>query len=256
MGGAIMKALAIQGGFRLLAIDHTPAKVDSLNGEENAASIETADDEAALVRNSDIVLLAIKPQHIGNVYPILKSSLTDDKILVSMCAAVSLKTLSEETGRICPVARIMPNLPAKIRHGVTALCLDDPKLTDEDKALLQQLFMPLGMVAVIPENKFAAFTAVAGCGPAYAALFMEGMQQAAVQLGFTAEQADAIVAATVEGTAALAASERQSFADLRIKVCSPGGVTIRAVNHLERTAVRGHIADAVLAACADDGSLK
>ena len=255
MGGAVMKAFSRRGGYRLAAVDHTPAKIEALNAQ-GGEPIEVCPDEAALIRRSDVVLLSVKPQHVGAVWPSLREALDAGKILVSMCAAVGTDVLRRETGGACPVARIMPNLPAKIGKGVTALCLDDPKLTAEDKDFLRDLFAALGTVVVIPEGKFGAFTALAGCGPAYVALFMEGMQQAAVTLGFTAQQADAIVAGTVEGSAALAMAEKQSFADLRIRVCSPGGVTIHAVNHLERTAVRGHVTDAVLAAYEKDCALK
>ena len=123
---------------------------------------------------------------------------------------------------------------------------------ENDPARNRELFGLLGMAVVLPEDKFPAFSSLAGCGPAYACLFMEGMHNAAVTMGFKADVAKQLVAATMEGTARLAQDSPESFADLRVRVCSPGGVTIYAVNHLERTAVRGHVADAVLAAMRRD----
>ena len=108
------------------------------------------------------------------------------------------------------------------------------------------------MAVVLPERLFPAFTSLVGCGPAFVFLFMEGLLNAGITMGLKASDSRELIAAMVEGTAKLALESGESFADLRVKVCSPAGTTIRGVNHLERNAVPGHVADAVLEALKRD----
>ena len=155
-------------------------------------------------------------------------------------------------GGLCPVVRTMPNLPVIVGKGVFALCFDDPSLSEARKAELLALFQKLGMAVVLPERLFPAFTSLVGCGPAFVFLFMEGLLNAGITMGLKASDSRELIAAMVEGTAKLALESGESFADLRVKVCSPAGTTIRGVNHLERNAVPGHVADAVLEALKRD----
>ncbi len=246
MGAGMVRGLTVHGQLRLIGHDHTRAKLDALNA--GADRVAWAESPEALAEAADVILLAIKPHQVSAVLEQIRPWLSDAKIVLSLAAAVPLSTLSSAVSGLCPVARLMPNLPVLAGKGVFALCLDDPLLTPKQKRLLDDLVRPLGLTLILPEDKFPAFTALAGCGPAYACLIMEGMQNAAITLGFSAAVAKELVAATVEGSARLALEDPASFADLRTRVCSPGGVTIHAVNYLERQAVRGHMADAVLAA--------
>ena len=252
MGGAVVRGLADKHALRLLGHDHTRAKVEALSPADKPGRVEWSDSPEALAAEADIIVLAVKPHQMADMLTRIRPRLDASKLVVSLAAAFSLEQLRRGVDGVCPVARVMPNLPALVGKGVFALCLDDPALTEARKTLLRELFGLLGMAVVLPEDKFPAFSSLAGCGPAYACLFMEGMHNAAVTMGFKADVAKQLVAATMEGTARLAQHSPESFADLRVRVCSPGGVTIYAVNHLERTAVRGHVADAVLAAMRRD----
>lgn len=252
MGGAVVRGLAARHGLRLLGHDHTRAKVDALSPADKPGRVEWSDSPEALAAEADIIILAVKPQQMADMLNRIRPRLDASKLVVSLAAAFSLERLRQGAGGVCPVVRVMPNLPALAGKGVFALCLDDPALSEAHKKLLRDLFGLLGMAVVLPEDKFPAFSSLVGCGPAYVCLFMEGMHNAAVTMGFQAGVARQLVAATVEGTARMALDSAESFADLRGRVCSPGGVTIHAVNHLERTAVRGHVADAVLAAMRRD----
>ncbi|HJB66117.1 MAG TPA: pyrroline-5-carboxylate reductase [Candidatus Mailhella merdavium] len=255
MGGAVLRGLCAHASLKLFGHDHTRAKVESLNPADAPGRIAWVDTPEELARMSDIVILAVKPYQMADMLKQIQPCLGTDKIVVSLAAAVSLDELKQGVQGICPVSRLMPNLPARVGKGVFALCLDDEKLKDAQKVLLQELFRVMGLVLILPDGKFSAFSSVAGCGPAFVCLFMEGMENAAVSLGFRADQARELVAATVEGTAALALQGGLGFADLRRQVCSPGGTTIYGVNHMERTAVRGHVTDGVLAAMRRDEEL-
>lgn len=252
MGGAVVRGLAARHALRLLGHDHTRAKVKALSPTDQPGLVEWADSPEALAAAADIIVLAVKPHQMADMLARIRPKLDASKLVLSLAAAFSLEQLRQGAGGVCPVVRIMPNLPALVGKGVFALCLDDPALTEAHKKLLLDLFGLLGLAVVLPESSFPAFSSLVGCGPAYVCLFMEGMHNAAVTMGFKADVARELVAATVEGTARLALDSPESFADLRVRVCSPAGVTIHAVNHLERTAVRGHVADAVLAALRRD----
>ena len=127
---------------------------------------------------------------------------------------------------------------------------EDPALPKDVFAMILDLFGLLGSTIVLPEKKFNAFMALVGCGPAYVFHFMDALAEAGVTMGFTRQEALELVTQLVLGSAKLAALPGSHPAILREQVCSPAGVTIAAVNHLDRTAVRGHLIDAVLAAYA------
>lgn len=252
MGGAVVSGLTPHSAVRLVGHDHTRAKAEALNPKGQSDRVAWAESPEALTEAADIIVLAVKPHQIVDMLQRIRPKLTEGKLVVSLAAVVTQAALAEGVGHICPVVRLMANLPVVVGKGVFALCLDDPKLTDVQKTLLFDIFHLLGLVVVLPEAKFSAFSSLVGCGPAYACLFMEGMQNAAVAMGFDAKTAKQLTAATVEGSARLALDSPDSLADIRARVCSPGGITIYAVNHLERNAVRGHVTDAVLEALRRD----
>lgn len=255
MGGAVMRGLCAHDSLRLIGHDHTRAKVETLSPAENPNRVAWAETPDQLARQADIVILGVKPHQIADTLAGIRPHLNADKIVVSLAAAVSVEDLKRSVGGVCPVARLMPNLPARVGKGAFALCLDDEALSESQKNLLRNLFRDMGLLLVLPDSRFSAFSSVAGCGPAFVCLFMEGMENAAVAMGFKADQARELVAATVEGAASLALRDGMPFAELRRQVCSPGGTTICGVNHMERMAVRGHVTDAVLEAMRRDREL-
>ena len=244
MGGGVLKGLAAHEGFTLYGHDHTRAKVEALA----EGRIAWAESPLELARRCDVIILAVKPNQMEPMLAEIRPALDAGKVVVSLAAAFTQEKLAEGVQGICPVVRVMPNLPVIVGKGVFALCFDDPSLSEEGRAELLAMFQLMGMAVVLPESQFAAFTSLAGCGPAFVCLFMEGMLNAGITMGLKASVSRELVAAMVEGTARLALESGESFADLRVKVCSPAGTTIRGVNHMERCAVPGHVADAVLEA--------
>ena len=246
MGGGVLKGLVPHGEYRLLGHDHTRAKVEALGGE--ASRVEWAENPFALAKEADVIILAVKPYQMEAMLEQIRPALTPSKIVVSLAAAFSQKKLQEGVGHSCPVVRSMPNLPVIVGKGVFALCFEDPTLQEAQRSLLLEMFQRMGMAVILPEALFSAFSSLVGCGPAFVFLFMEGMLNAAVTMGLKADEARMLTAAMVEGAARLAMESGESFADLRVRVCSPSGTTIRGVNHMERCAVPGHVTDAVLEA--------
>ena len=250
MGGGVLKGLVPHGEYELFGHDHTRAKVEALDAEGHR--VAWAESPRALAEAADVIILAVKPYQMEAMLEEIRPALDGSKTVLSLAAAVSQEKLMQGVAGLCPVVRTMPNLPVIVGKGVFALCFDDPSLSEARKAELLGVFQKLGMAVVLPERLFPAFTSLVGCGPAFVFLFMEGLLNAGITMGLKASDSRELIAAMVEGTAKLALESGESFADLRVKVCSPAGTTIRGVNHLERNAVPGHVADAVLEALKRD----
>lgn len=244
MGSAILGGLAGREGLRLIGYDHSAEKVAALaaSGVEGVTGIE------ALAHASDMVLVSVKPGQVASVLHAALPALDANKVVISIASGVSVASLREAVDGICPVVRVMPNTPAMVGAGVFALCFEDPALNAAQADAVKDLFDALGRVVVLPEEKFNAFTAVVGCGPAYVFHFMEAVVEAAVTLGFTRNDATDMVTDLFAGSVKLASTSDKHLSILREAVCSPAGNTIAAMNQFDRSAVRGHIIDAILAA--------
>ncbi len=248
MGGAIAHGIlrnpGLAGRFTVTGHDLNESLRPAL---EEAGGAWNAD-PAALAGASDFVLLAVKPYQVAALIGRIRSALDAGKTLLSIAAGQPLTALRSALAGVCPAVQIMPNTPALVGEGLFALCLDDPALPDERKSLITDLFTSLGTVFVLPESKMNAFSAVAGCGPAYVYHMMDAVMEAAVTLGFTRKEATDMVCGLFRGSARMVAETGQHPAVLHAGVTSPGGMTIVGTNHLARAAVRGHIIDAILAA--------
>ncbi len=245
MGSAILKGLHGKDGLSLAGYNRSAAKLEQLQRD---VPLHVAVSASELARVADYIVLAVKPAQVAQVLQEIAPELTPDKVIISVAAGVTQAALREDSGGICPVVRCMPNTPAMVGEGIFAMCFDDPALLPACREEIEALFSGIGTVLALEESKFGAFTAVAGCGPAYVFHFMEAVIEAAVTTGFTRKDATDMVVQLFKGSVALAEQSGQHISVLREQVCSPAGVTITAVNHLDRTAVRGHIIDAVLLA--------
>ena len=211
-----------------------------------------AADALTLARKADIILLAVKPYQVADVLRDIAPALGPKKLLISLAASVRLAalqdTLKRESGN-CPVMRVMPNTPALVGQGIFGLCFGDD-ISEERRRRMRLLFGSLGQAFDIPESKMNAFTALAGSGPGYIFHFMESLAEAGVSAGLDRPGAEAIVLALLKGCAVMAEETGRHPALLREQVSSPAGMTIAALNHLDRCGARGQIVDAVLAAMA------
>lgn len=246
MGGAILGGLVGCGEeYSLYGFTRTMARLDPLvqKGVRPAASGKE------LVGHCRFVVLAVKPYQVESVVDSLRQSLTKDTVLISIAAGISLDTLRKASGGICPVVRCMPNTPALVSEGVFAFCFADPALQPEDKKNILSIFAHLGQCLEIPEDKFTAFGALIGAGPAYLFDLMEGMVQAGVALGFGHADCRRMVAALFAGCGRMAlADEATHLMALRDNVCSPAGTTIAGVNSMDADGLAGKLARAVFAA--------
>lgn len=244
MGGAILAGLAEHSCHRLYGFNRTRERALPLE-KKGVCLVDSPED---LVRRCAVVIIALKPWLVADQLRQIQPLLTRDKMVVSVAAGVTQQTLRQACDGICPVVRVMPNTPALVGAGVTAVCVEDPALDAARKALVLELFAALGRAFPLPEKEFSAFGALVGAGPAYVFHLMDAVVQAGVTLGFPRAEAIRMVQGLFAGSVRMAETSPLSLTDLRDQVCSPAGITIEAINHMERTAVKGHIIDAILAA--------
>ncbi len=242
MGSAIIKGLASHDDIELHGVDPHPDNLAKLNAE---CGLIAHDKAADLAKACDYVIIAVKPQYAESVTKEMATELNTEKCLISICAGLAQAKFSDWTEGRCPVVRVMPNTPALVSEGVSAICLEDKNLTEEMKAFIPQVFEGIGQVHILPEKQFDAFTGVIGSGPAYIYYFMESMIESGVALGLTRPQVTEMVKGLFLGSAKLAEESEYSVTQLREMVSSPGGTTIRALNHFDRMAVKGNIIDGV-----------
>ena len=211
--------------------------------------IAVTDDNEDLVRNSDIIILAIKPQQYTQVCQAVADVVRPDHLFVSIMAGVSTGSIEVRFPRIkARVVRAMPNLPIHVGAGMAGLC-KGRHAQPVDLLRAQRIFDAGGRSIVIDdEAQMDAVTAVSGTGPAYFYFFVEALTEAGVQAGLTLQQAEILAKQTCLGAARMMLESGEPPSALREKVASPGGTTQAAMESLAQNKVYEHIAEAVLAA--------
>ena len=219
----------------------------------NEAAVKTAEefgvnkseDPNNDVKDSDYVLMAVKPQHFDDTLKGIKDSLGENTIVLSIAAAVTTSRI-DNILRGRKFVRIMPNTPAQVGSGVSAIC--PVGLNEEETAFVQKLFETCGIVVLCDEKTLDAIGCVSGTGPAYVMLFIEAMSDAAVALGIKRADALKIAAATVAGSGKLCLDTGVHPAVLKDQVTSPAGTTIEGVMALEENGFRNAVIKSVTAA--------
>jgi pyrroline-5-carboxylate reductase len=195
----------------------------------------------------DLLLLAVKPQQMKEAVAALHDKL-GQALVVSIAAGLDLETLSRFLGGHRKIVRCMPNTPALIGAGITGLC-PLPEVSADERAAADRVLRAVGTTVWIDdEGKMDGVTALSGSGPAYVFLFIEALQQAAADLGFTAEQGRLLAIETVQGAAALAAQSSEPASVLRERVTSKGGTTEAALRTMAEQGVKEGIIAGVKAA--------
>lgn len=248
MGGALLQGLAQTYKPETLAVFEPNAAraavlVDSL-GIQALASLEA-------VTDFETVILAVKPQVLDAVATQL--TLTPDSLLISILAGASLARLGAAFA-VPAIIRAMPNTPALVGAGMTALCCA-PGVSAAQQTQAEAIFASVGQVLSVPEGYMDAVTAVSGSGPGYLAVVLEGLIDGGVQAGLPRDLATTLALQTLLGTATLLQTEHLHPAVLKDRVTSPGGTTIAGIAVLEAAGLRGTLMQAVQAACSRSRSL-
>ncbi len=246
MAEALIRGL-LAGGVSPTAIivsEPAPERSDFLKTRYN---IRAAADNREVIATSDVVILAVKPQVWGSVHPLLSDIVSRDLLFITIMAGISTATIEAPFVEKIRVTRVMPNTPALVLEGASAICAGLHSLPG-DLELTRKIFQLIGKAYVLDEKLLDAVTGLSGSGPAYVLTFLEALSDAGVKQGLPREVALGLAAQTVLGTARLLLESREHPALLREKVTSPGGTTIAGLHVLEQRGFRGTVMDAVEAA--------
>ena len=250
--GAMAEALA--GGLRaagvpaqsLLLADPDPGRRKHV---EQTLGVTATDDNAAVVAGSDLVVLALKPQVVPTALAALEGARDPARPLwVSIAAGIRIARLEAALGGGARIVRAMPNTPALVRSGATAIC-GNAAANAQDLARARALFESVGTCWLAPrEALLDAVTGLSGSGPAYVFVFLEALGDAGVRMGLPRDAAYQLAFQTVLGAAKLAIEDGRHPAALKDQVTSPGGTTIAGLERLEAGGLRAAVYDAVAAA--------
>lgn len=194
-------------------------------------------------KNSDLIILAVKPYQIEQVIGEIKDAL-HQKMVVSIASGISFDMLKALLPGDARALCCIPNTPVAACRGILC-CEKEHSFTPEDLTAFENTFSPIGMILYLDHKQMPAAAAVAGCGPAFAALFIEALGDAAVKNGVQRENAYRVAARMLEGTAALYLGTQKHPAQMKDEVCSPGGTTIRGIAALEENGFRHSVISAV-----------
>ena len=254
MGGGNM-ATAIIGGLirggsdarEFRVVESLSSQQDKLVGSFPGIGI-FGEASAGAIDGADILVLAVKPQQMREAAQSIAAHVPGVPVVMSIAAGVRLADMSRWMSGYSRLVRAMPNTPALIREGISgAFALPDAGA--RGRKLAQRVLEGVGAVLwVVREELLDAVTGVSGSGPAYVFYFLEGLEQAAQELGFTKEEARTLAYATFAGTMKLASGSELEPGILRAQVTSKGGTTERAIGMLETELVKTHFVAAVKAA--------
>ncbi len=209
--------------------------------------LNTTTDNAALAQQADVVVLAVKPQVMASVLEPLREHFRAGQLVISIAAGIRTEKLDAWCGGRPVIVRVMPNTPALVGRGVSALCAG-PRAGEREMGLARALFDSVGTTLVVEETQMDAVTAISGSGPAYVFHWLEAMLTAARQQGFDEATARKLVYGTLSGAAALAEGSTEGPDVLRARVTSKGGTTEAALQVMQERGFAGIMADAVEAA--------
>ncbi len=237
MGEAMIKGLLQAGLVPATSVGATDALPERLAHIARQYGIGTARDNRALVRESDVIILAVKPQIMAPVLREIAPDVDARKLLISIAAGVATHTLRAVLGKPARLIRVMPNTPALVLEGVTAIARGEG-LDAGDIDIARELFQAVGRVVVLDEDHLDAVTGLSGSGPAYVAIVIEALADGGVNMGLDRATAMTLAAQTVLGSAKLIIETGAHPGQLKDMVASPGGTTIAGIAALEDGAVR------------------
>ncbi len=248
IGGGNMAEALIKGLFaqrhppdKILVSDPSPERQALLR---DSHKVTVLPDNLAVAAGCRLLVLAIKPQMVPVVVPELAGMVTAEHLVVSILAGTATATLEKLLGGSVRVVRAMPNTPALVGSGATAICAGN-FATPADLETAAVLFRAVGAVNTVTEPQMDAVTGLSGSGPAYVFSVIEALAEGGVQEGLPRDVALELATRTVLGAARLVAESGEEPAELRRKVCSPGGTTLAGLTALEERDLKGALIEAV-----------
>jgi pyrroline-5-carboxylate reductase len=248
MGSALVRGLVGSGktsGITVTVFDVDRAKVSSLEKELGIRGVQRIQDVVS--PETDVLVLAVKPQIMGTVIDSIKDEIRDDLVVLSIAAGISTSFILSHLKGPARVIRAMPNAAAMVGTSATALCKAGTA-DDADMAKAVEIFASVGTAVAVDEKLINPVTALASSGLAYIFVIMEALTDAGVRMGMDRPTARDLTVQTLLGAATMAAAGNPPFSELKDRITSPGGTTIVGLQVMERAGLRGVLMDVVEAA--------
>lgn len=258
IGGAIIRGYlaADNAPEDIIVCGHHLRRLVRLQEELGVGLAKTPADAAAL---ADAVLVAVKPKDVAAVLSEIGAA-DCRPLIISVAAGKTLAELdamlggTEEKASGFRIIRAMPNTPAAVGAGMTAICRG-PSATEQDAEMSLEVFKSVGRAVEVPESLMDAVTGLSGSGPAFVYMFIEALADGGVAVGLPRQKAVELAAQTVLGSARMVLETGNAPGELKDAVCSPGGTTITGVRELEASAFRSAAIEAVIAAAEKSASM-
>ena len=239
MGSAMLKGAS--NVFSKEDIVFSEANKEKMHSFSKEIGVECVESNTQCVEASKYVILAVKPQYMQEVLDEIKDRITSEQVVISIAAGKTLAYFAENLPDYVRVIRAMPNTPALVNEGMTGICYDHDKFSDEEIATVNKFFNSFGKVVTVDENMMDAVVCASGSSPAYVYMFIEALADSVVKYGIRRDMAYELVAQTVLGSAKMVLETKEHPGLLKDKVCSPGGTTIAGVAALEECGFRNAV---------------
>lgn len=244
MGRAMLSALLKSSDISNDDIIVSTKRENSAEKIRNDFKVKTTLVNSEVAEKSNILFLAVKPHFFKEVIEEIKDKINNDTIIISIAAGITISQIEEWFGKDIKLVRTMPNTPALVGEGMSAIC-PNKNITSDELNYVGKLYNSFGKYEILEEKDFHAFIALCGSSPAYIFMFIEAMADAGVKLGIPRAKAYKLVEQSVLGSAKLALETGKHPGVLKDEVCSPSGTTIDAVIDLERNGLRSTVISAV-----------
>ena len=232
MAGAIIEGMTASGKFsddEIYGYNRSEGKTLALRDKCGIIPCENA---AEVAQKAEVIILAVKPQMMQGLLDDIAKRISRDKLVLTIAAGKECAWYEQRLCEGVPVVRIMPNINAKVKVAVTAIC-GGKNASDEHIEIADGIFSTVGKVYHIEEKMFPAFSAMGGASGAFVLLYIDALAEAGVRAGFARPVAEEIATATVVGSGLLNMNSDEHPIALMNKVCSPGGTTIEGVVKLK-----------------------
>ena len=244
MGGILLQAFLknnLVTPEQIFATVHHPERAQALSAQ---FGLDVTTDNLAAAQRADVILLGVKPIQVPALIEVIKPALTPQKLVLSFAASVKTRSIEDGAGCELGVIRAMPNTPAMLAAGITALCAGR-FVSAEQMAIAQKIFQTVGRTVVVDEKHMDAVTGLSGSGPAFLYIIIEALAEAGVNVGLPRDIATLLAAQTTLGSARMVLETGYHPALLKDAVTTPAGCTVDGILELEEGGLRVTLIKAV-----------
>lgn len=254
LGGILLRAYLKQMLFAPQRVSATVKHEEKAETLANELGVNVSTKNRAAVKDADIVLLAVKPQVVGEVLKEIKPALDKDTLVISVAASVPTSYIEQRVGEKVAVIRAMPNTCSTVGCGMTGIC-KGTHASAEHLETAKAMFNAVGRTVVVDEKNMDAVTGLSASGPAFAYIILESLAEAGVKVGLPRDVATLLAAQTMKGSASVVLETGDHPALLKDSVTTPAGCTIDGILELEEGKLRVTLIKAVVKATQRAGEL-